>query len=211
MRRYAVHGIRNITSSGGAVYVCNHAGSIGPMAMELFFPFKFRPWVIHHAMTARLCRRQLEADLFGSCPAVFKPLYRLASFLIEPACLWVMRKVEAIPVYRGGNEIFTTFHMSMEALNEGYNIVLFPERDELGYNRKLKNFYTGFVHLARKFYNENGIPLPFYPVYIDKEKRTITIGKPIIYNPKAVFKTERERLSNLLMETIRQYAARNHC
>ena len=145
-------------------------------------------------------------DLFGDCRTVFKPLCRLASRIIEPACLWVMRKTEAIPVYRGGNEIFTTFRQSMEALADGYNIVIFPERDELEYHRHLKDFYTGFVHLARKYYKESGRALLFYPVYIDKKKRNITIGKPVDYNPKAIFKEERERLASVLMESIRHCA-----
>ena len=92
----------------------------------------------------------------------------------------------------------------MEALVEGYNIVLFPEKDELLYNRNLKDFYTGFVHLARKFHIRTGKVLPFYPVYIDKRTRSITVGKPVVYNPEAVFKSERERLANLLMEAIRK-------
>ena len=109
MHRYTVYGIENIAENRSAIYVCNHAGSYGPLAMGLFFPYRFRPWVIHRAMTAGLCRRQLELDLFGDCKAVFKPFCRLASFIIEPACLWVMRKTRAIPVYRGGAGIFTTF------------------------------------------------------------------------------------------------------
>jgi 1-acyl-sn-glycerol-3-phosphate acyltransferase len=209
MRRYTVYGIENITEGKGAIYVCNHDGSYGPLAMGLFFPYRFRPWVLHHAMTAGLCRRQLELDLFGDCKAVLKPFCRLASLIIEPACLWVMRKTRAIPVYRGGSGIFTTFRQSMEALVEGYNIVLFPERDELEYRRHLKDFYTGFVHLARKFYDENGKILSFYPVYIDKGKRKITVGKPVVYNPEAQFKNERERMANILMEAIRECTGSN--
>lgn len=208
MHRYSVDGIENVTESGGAIFVCNHAGSYGPLAMGLFFPFKFRPWVIYRAMTAGLCRKQLEKDLFGNCRTIFKPLCRFAARIIEPACLWVMHKTKAIPVYRGKNEIFTTFCQSVEVLAEGYNIVLFPEKDESAYHRHLKEFYTGFVHLARKYYNENGKALPFYPVYIDKEKRNITIGKPVVYNPGAVFKNEKDRLANILMEAIRQCADR---
>ena len=209
MHRYFVVGIQNIVESRGAIFVCNHAGSYGPLAMGLFFPFKFKPWVIYRAMTAGLCRKQLERDLFGNCHVIFKPLCRFAALIIEPACLWVMHKTKAIPVYRGGNEVFTTFRKSVEALAEGYNIVLFPEKDELEYHRHLKDFYTGFVHLARKYYNENGKTLLFYPVYIDKVKRNITIGKPVVYNPNAVFRIERERLANTLMEAIRQCACSN--
>ena len=154
MRRYSVIGIENITDSRGAIYVCNHAGSYGPLAMGIFFPLKFRPWVIYRAMTAGLCRKQLEDDLFGNCHTIFKPLCRFAAFIIEPACLWVMRKTKAIPVYRAKSKIFTTFSQSVQALEEGYNIVLFPEKDELEYHRHLKNFYSGFVHLARKYYKK---------------------------------------------------------
>lgn len=208
MRRYSLVGIENISDNGGAIFVCNHAGSYGPLAMGLFFPFRFRPWVLYRAMTPGLCRRQLEKDLFGDCRNIFKPFCRFAAFIIEPACLWVMRKIKAIPVYRGRNEIFATFHESVKALEEGFNIVVFPEREETEYNKHLKDFYTGFVHLARKFYNEKGKLLPFYPIYIDKDNRSITVGKPVEYDPNGVFKSERDRLAYLLMEAIRQCADR---
>lgn len=203
MRRYTVSGTENIAASGGAVFVCNHAGSYGPLAMGLYFRLKFRPWVIYRAMTPGLCRKQLEKDLFGDCLNVFKPFGRFAAFVIEPACLWVMCKIKAIPVYRGKNEIFTTFRQSCEALAEGYNIVIFPEKEELEYNRQLKDFYTGFVHLARKYYKENGKSILFYPVYIDKENRNIIISKPVVYDPSMVFKSERNRLAGMMMEAIR--------
>lgn len=209
MRRYTVDGTENIQDSGGAVFVCNHAGSFGPLAMGLYFPLKFKPWVIYRAMTPGLCRVQLEKDLFGDCRSIFKPLCRLSALIIEPPCLWVMRKMKAIPVYRGKNEIFTTFRQSCETLLDGYNIVLFPEKDELVYQRHLKDFYSGFVHLARKYFKENGKALLFYPVYIDKEIRKISIGKPAVYNPYVVFKGERDRLADILMEAIRKFADRN--
>jgi calcineurin-like phosphoesterase family protein len=93
--------------------------------------------------------------------------------------------------------------------DEGYNIVLFPEKDESVYHRHLKDFYSGFVHLARKYFKENGKALLFYPVYIDKEIRKISMGKPAVYNPYSIFKSERDRLADTLMEAIRQLADRN--
>ena len=206
MGGYSVRGLDNITDSGSSVFVCNHAGAYGPLAMWLFFPLRFRPWVIYRVMTAGLCRRQLEKDLFGNCHAFLKPLCTIAAFFIQPACLWIMRKIKAIPVYRRKGEIFTTFRLSVDTLWEGCNIAIFPENDETLYQRDLKNFYTGFVHLARKYYGEKGRILSFYPVYIDKRRKSITVGKPEAYNPEAAFKNERGRIADTIMEAIRQCA-----
>lgn len=202
LHQYSVKGIENITEVGGAIYVCNHAGNYGPLAMELFFPLKFRSWAIYRVMTRRLCRKQLEKDLFGKCYPIFKPLCRIAAFVIEPACLWVMRKSKAIPVYRGDIRIFTTFRLSVDALKENSNIALFPEKDEPENDNELKDFYTGFVHIARKYYNETGEILLFYPVCIDRKERIITILKPTAYDPDVDFKIERNILANRIKEAI---------
>lgn len=206
MRRYTVTGAENIDRDREAIFVCNHAGFVGPLAMGLYFPLRFRPWVIYRAITAGLCRKQLEKDLFGDYHTFFKPFCRAAAFMIEPACLWAMRKIKAIPVHRGKNEIFATFKQSVEALSEGYNLILFPENDESEYHSRLKDFYTGFVHIARKYCNEKGVTLSFHPVYISGNKRSIAVGKPVAYNPQATFKSESERIVNALMKAIRQCA-----
>ena len=194
LRKHKVIGIENVVEGTGAVFVCNHAGSYGPIAIELFFPFRYRPWVIYHTMTKKLCRLRLEKDLFGGAAKFLKPLCQLLALAIEPICLWVMRRIEAIPVYSGRNDIFKTFNISIEALESGCNIVLFLETK--------KEFKTGFVHLARKYYEITGKILCFYPVYSDRKTRTITIGKPVDYLPGANFKEEETRIAKKIMEAI---------
>ena len=65
-----------------------------------------------------------------------------------------------IPVYIGKNEIFRTLSMSVEALADGDNIMLFID-DVLPYTGDVKQFNTGFIHLARKYYNKYGKALHF--------------------------------------------------
>lgn len=200
MGRYTVIGKENIIEDYDAVFVCNHSGVFGPMAMVLFFPYRFRPWVTYHTMSKKLCRIRLKEDLFSNAPKVLRPFCLLLARILEPICIWIMRKVDAIPVYGGKSEIFKTFRISVDALAQGDNIVLFiDDMQKRGGGRRLN---SGFVHLARKYYNKFGKNLKFYPVHVYRKMRVIVIGKPIDYMPETGFTVERERISKALLHSI---------
>ena len=47
-----------------------------------------------------------------------------------------------------------TIKESVAALDEGYNIVIFPEDSSDGYFAELKSFYRGFIVLAETYYRK---------------------------------------------------------
>ncbi len=47
----------------------------------------------------------------------------------------------------------------------------------------MNELQPGFVTIGRFFYRETGKLLNFYPVYVEKRNRLISIGQPVAYNP----------------------------
>ena len=150
------------------------------MMAELYFPVPFRPWVTYQVMTPKLCRSYIDLDFVRKELGLRTPLSGLVAAAIEPFCIQIMKSVEAIPVYKGTWKIRQTFRLSLEALRKGENLLIFPENQEKKYSRFLNGFNSGFLRLSRLYYQSAGKPLYYYPVFISRQNRTISIGEPII-------------------------------
>lgn len=205
LREHVITGEENVIKKESSVFVCNHSGIHGPIAMELFFPYEFRPWVISDMVSRKLCRIYMERELFSNVPLVAKPFCKLLVGVIEPVVLWIMREVNAIPVYKGTRKIMKTLDISVDALVEGSNVAIFLDFLDNAESNDWSN-NSGFVHLAKDYYSKCGKIIHFYPVHIDRKRRKISIGTPIAYIPQNSLKEEKERVMAILAETIRTRA-----
>lgn len=204
--RHAVKGMDNVRTEAPAIFICNHMASYAPIVMELYFPFKFRPWVIYDIVTPKLGRDYLEMDFVKKELKLPRPFSRWLAAIIAPLCRQVMRAAEAIPVFKGKMQIKETFAESMEAITQGDNLAIFPEIAEIKPSRPCKEIHTGFIHLARLYYEKTGKALHFYPVFIDKGKRTITIGHPVEFSPQNDYRKEKMRIKVYLQDAINEIA-----
>jgi len=204
--RHAVIGAENVLKAPPAVFICNHAQSYAPIVLELYFPFAFRPWVIHDMLRRELCSGYLEEDFIRKELGLRRPLSKWAASVLALPCIWAVKAAGAIPVFKGTKRIKETFDLSMDALRRGENLVIFPERPDSKFSEYIDNFQPGFVHLARLWYNEKNEILYFYPVYVDKNRKTISIGKPAVFSPENDYQNERERILTYLRGTINELA-----
>ena len=91
--------------------------------------------------------------------------------------------------YKGLNLISTypdarftkTIKESINAIRNGENIVIFPEKSTNGYQATLDGFYAGFVLFA-EVCKRGGIDLPVFVSYFNKEKKIYLIDKPVKYS-----------------------------
>ena len=179
-------------TDGRLVFICNHGELYGPVVTNLYIPFSFRPWTISDMMD----NRENVADYcykytFSRQKWLPEKLKMPLSRLMAPLSIWTMRSIESIPVYRHKpRELMTTFRLSVEAMQAEDNLLIFPEnpdapsQDKPGYLRRgIGEFFTGFTMLAPLYYNKTGKKAIFVPVYASREKRIITFGKGIEYNP----------------------------
>ena len=122
---------------------------------------------------------------------------------MSPIVIWGLKSFDPIPVYRGSaKNIFKTFKMSVECLNSGDSILLFPENPEKDYTEKVSGFYSGFADLGRMYYRKTGKSLIFYPAYASKRSRVLRIGEGVKYEPGGG-REEKERIVASLEERMR--------
>ncbi|WP_100488390.1 lysophospholipid acyltransferase family protein [Sporolactobacillus pectinivorans] len=199
--RRTLTGAENVRQDEPAVFVCNHMGSYGPVMMTLFFPFPFRPWVTYQIVTRRICTDYLEAHFTQNELRLGRPFSRWVAAIIAPFCIMLVRGTGAIPVFAGSTQIRKTIDQSVDAVEQGDNLVIFPENDDRKHSAFINEFDTGFIHLGEIFHKKTGRNLYFYPVCINKNKKSISIGKPIIFSMRP-FRKEKQRIKAYLQDSI---------
>ncbi|HQB80669.1 MAG TPA: hypothetical protein PK646_01055, partial [Bacillota bacterium] len=167
-RKPAMFGLDRIQRDQPAVFVSNHLGAHSPILLTLHFPIPFRPWAHAHVTRIADCRDYLEENFTRHSLKLKPPFSRwLAALLARPA-VWVMRKVRAIPVYRGSPAIHRTFALSLDTLKKGDSLLIFPEDKFTPFSDRVHDFFPGFTLLSRLYRKETGQELPFYPLYVDR-------------------------------------------
>lgn len=200
---------------GAMVLVCNHGELYGPIATNLYIPISFRPWAISKMMERDAIVRHIYENTMVRqtwLPAFLKlPLTKLVSLL----CLWAFNSLEAIPVYRDDpRSLIKTFRQTVEAMQAGDNILLFPEHDrpeapgQRGYVLEgVGALYTGFAMIAPAYYAKTNKRAVFLPIYASKHLRTITIGAGVTYNPDAPATAEKLRIVQTLVTRMQEMYA----
>lgn len=218
--RLRVSGVENLRKDRyPSIFVCNHGFLYGPVAAVIYLPTYFRPW-IHNVM---LTREGAESEIRYS----FKNFLaftgeKIGGTMIRwataPVC-WALNSFNPIPVQRGGSRgVMKTFNDSLDALQDGDNILIFPEkpssrtkdgnRVEGVASDELRSFYTGFAHIAKMYYDKTGKSLLFYPIYSDSKARTFKIGTPVEYDSTLEPKDSKRRIANDLWEQMQVLSAK---
>lgn len=184
--------------TNGSVILSNHEGTDAPMSLENWADFPIRFWgtVEMNSGLVRLYKYQTKVyyhekkhwNLF---------LARLFCLLASPLTYLFYSGLNLISTYQNAN-LKKTMKESLDAIKNGDNIVIFPERSDEGYLAELKGFYAGFLVLAKVCY-KNGIDVPVYVSYFKKDKRIYVFDKPIKYSElKEKYPTRDEAVSYLL-------------
>ena len=198
-------------TKGPVIFVGNHYEIYGPIISVLRMPVPFRPWVINEMLDDKSIEEQMVGgiDKLRFLPKCIKK--RLPK-LLKNLMKYVLTAMDPIPVYKGNlREVVTTINLTTQAMQQGDNIMLFPEKPDVAYNSEggVDKFYSGFVEIGASYYKKTGKSTIFYPVYISKKKRKIFIGDGIKYDTSAPKAEEKRRIATLLHERMEQMANEN--
>lgn len=214
--RHELKGIEHIVQdeNNPLVFLCNHGEIYGPVAAMLFIPVPIRPWVISNmTVNTQEVAKYLYQYTFGPMTWL-GPARMWISRMLGVISVWAMRQLEAIPVYRHKpRELMTTFRRSVEAMEAGDNLLIFPENPDAteipGYQHGgMGDMFRGFPMLAQIYYNRTGKRCRFLPMYAHKGLRTLSFGEAILYNPDNEPLRERDRIVEEATGQMRAMAAR---
>ena len=86
------------------------------------------------------------------------------------------------------------------AIENGDNIVIFPEDSKDGYKEELDGFFAGFTLLAERLYKKHGIDVPIYVSYFRKKDLKYIDDAPVSYSSLANGQKTREEIADILVK-----------
>ena len=195
---------------GTMVLICNHGEIYGPVVANLYVPITFRPWVISNMMEKEAIVEHIYQGTMVRQRWLPERWKRPLVNLISPLLVWVFNSLEAIPVYRGQpKELMRTFRETLNAMQAGDNILVFPENAENhapgegGYAREgVGQLYTGFAMIAPMYYAKTHKRTVFVPIYASRKHRTLTIGQGVVYDPDNNATAEKLRIVDALLDSM---------
>ena len=201
--RIRVAGQENLPNDP-AIIVGNHAQMNGPIACELYFPGHRYTWCAGQMMHLKEVPAYAYQDFWSQKPGYIRWFYKLLSYIIAPFSVCIFNNANTIAVYHD-SRVISTFKNTVNHLCEGANVVVFPEHD-VPYNHILCQFQDKFIDIARFYYKKTGKALPFVPLYIAPNLKTMYLGKPIVFDPEEPMDTQRTRICAFLMQQITDIA-----
>lgn len=198
-RKYTVEGIENLPE-GASIVAGNHSQTHGPLSAELYFPDDKAIWAACEMFELKKVPAYAFKDFWSDQPKWSHWFFKLLSYLIAPLSVLIFNNAHTLPVYRG-QKIMNTMKTTVARMEEGANVVIFPEHDE-PYNHILQGFQEGFVDVARLYHRRTGKDVSFVPMYVCPTLRKLYILEPIAFDPTAPIQEERKRICAYLMEAI---------
>ena len=198
-----VEGLENLPEEP-CIIVGNHAQLHGPVTAELCFSCKRAIWCAGQMMHLKEVPGYAYQDFWSGKPGYIRWLFKLISYLIAPASVFVFNNAHTIPVYRDAR-ILSTFRQSVEALREGSNLIIFPECAQPD-NNIVNQFQDRFIDLAKMVHRRDGRQLAFVPLYVAPKLKKLYLGRPTVFDPEAPMEEERRRISRYLSEEITKIA-----
>ena len=201
--RVDIIGIDNLPDEP-CVIIGNHSQMHGPIACELYLPDNCYAWCAGQMMKLKEVPKYAYTDFWSQKPKLIRPFFKIVSYIIAPLAVLIFNNARAIAVYKD-KKIINTFRNSITKLQDGNNIVIFPEHDKKR-NNIIYDFQEGFVDIARLYYKRTGKELSFVPLYIAPKLKKMYLGKPTRFSANIPIAEERRRICDYLMDEITDIA-----
>ena len=186
------------------IIVGNHTQMNGPLACEFYSARERYTWSAGEMMHLKEVPAYAYKDFWSQKPKFSRPFYKIMSYLIAPLSVVVFNNANTIGVYRD-KRIIKTFRETLMHLENGADIVIFPEHD-VKYNHILYEFEDKFIDVAKMHYKKSGKELAFIPLYIAPKLKKMYFGEPIRYCAENPIEEERKRICKHLMDQITDIA-----
>lgn len=161
------------------IIIANHNNKKGPMVYEFSLPIRHVTWGAHQMLGGYKMRfRYLRDVLYIQKNGVKKWKATLKAGFESIFSIYTYRGMKVIPTFPDAR-LRRTLQYSMQCLDAGMAISMFPEDSNEGYFDEMKHFFSGFVMLAEQYYKKTGEDVPVFPVYYGRKKKKIVVGKPV--------------------------------
>lgn len=165
----------------GSIIVCNHEGTDSPMAWEMYSGVPVSFWGAYQMNSGLRKMYSYQSKVyFHQKKGMNLFLARMLCLIASPLTNMFYKGLDVISTYEDAR-LKKTMHESFERLDEGRNLVIFPEKSDNGYQTRLEGFHSG-VALLLELRERKGIDSTVYSAYYNKEKNICLVGAPKKYS-----------------------------
>lgn len=185
-----------------AIIVSIHAAKNGPMSIAVSYP-KFSVMWGHHDMLASYRERflYLRNVLYIQKMHKNKFIATLKALYEAVFSIYIYRGIKVIGTYTD-MRLLTTVRNSMQVLNSGASVIIFPEDSSEGYFDEVRSAFGGFVTLSEVYYNKFGEDVPVIPAYISTKKRRFILGAPRYVHEMALSGMKNQEIADKIKDDI---------
>lgn len=160
------------------IILSNHNNKKGPVVYEMNLPIHHITWGAHQMLGSYKDRFLYLRDVFymqKNGVKKFKATLRAGFEAIFS--VYFYRGIKVLPTYPDAR-FRKTLRYSLQVLESGAAVSLYPEDSNEGYFDEMTHFHSGFVVLSQTYFKKTGVDLPVFPMYYGRKKNKIVIGKP---------------------------------
>ncbi len=166
----------------GSLVLSNHEGTDAPMALEMYLDRNFRLWGAHEMNSGLKLLYSYQTRVYYHEKKHWNiHLARLFCLIASPLTNLFYSGLDLISTYRDVR-VVKTLKESLQTVEDGKSVVVFPEISENGYLPELEGFHEGFAVFAEFCMKRRNLDLPIVVSYYQKTKNTYIFDKPVFYS-----------------------------
>ena len=183
----------------GGVILSNHEGTDAPLSLEMYCDKPVRMWGAWEMNSGLIKMYKYQTRVYYHEKKHWNLfLARMFCLIASPLTNLFYKGLNLISTYRDAR-FMKTLRQSVEAIQNGDNVVIFPEDSTKGYLEQLEDFHHGFLVLC-EYCAKKGIDLPIYVTYFRKKDLTYFVDKPILYSQLKAEEGTKEKMAKRLLD-----------
>ncbi len=185
--------------ANGGIILSNHEGTDAPLSLELYCDKPLRMWGASEMNSGLVQMYKYQTRVYYHEKKHWNlHLARLFCLIASPLTNLFYKGLNLISTYRNGR-FLKTVRESVRAIEQGENIVVFPEMSDKGYLAQLEGFHSGFAVLA-EVCAKKGIDVPVYVTYFKKNELVYVVDRPILWSELTKDGASREEIVKKLLD-----------
>lgn len=194
---------KDFDENGPNIFLSNHSKNYGPVITVTRFPVEFRPWchsgVVHLDESYDYIRDGFFVERLKLC----KGVAGFFSRMIAKPLTEMVNMNDPITAYHDISKSLTSINMGVEAIENGENQLMFANVPLVvdGQINPNFDFMKGYLIVVKKAIRLGIVP-KIYPVSLNKQKATMSIGEPAIPNLHTDWNVEKQRIHSYLVREV---------
>lgn len=185
------------------IVLSNHVGTSAPLAWELYGNLPFRFWGAYEMNAGLVKLYKYQTRVYYHEKKHWNlHLARLFCLIASPLTYMFYKGINLIPTFHD-IRFKKTVSESIEALDSGKSVVIFPEISDKGYLDVLEGFHQGFTVLG-SILLKKGKDMPITVAYYRKNEKRYIVDRPVMLSEIFVDGVSREEIAKQLCDRCNQ-------